>query len=63
MPFLRFTIRDMVASHYRLVTEKFGFKRLVAIAGASMGGMQGDQWAVSYPDMMDSVMALAIVEC
>lgn len=58
MSFPRFTIRDMVESQYRLVTEKFGVKRLVAVAGASMGGMQGVQWAVSYPDMMDSVVAL-----
>ena len=58
MNFPRFTIRDMVESQYRLATEKFGIKRLVAVAGASMGGFQGVQWAVSYPDFMDSVVAL-----
>ncbi len=58
MKFPRFTIRDMVESQYRLVTEKFGIKHLVAVAGASMGGFQGVQWAVSYPDFMDSVVAL-----
>jgi homoserine O-acetyltransferase len=40
------------------VTEKFGITHLVAVAGASMGGMQGLQWAVSYPAMMDSVVAI-----
>ncbi len=58
MNFPRFTIRDMVESQHRLVTEKFGIQRLVAVAGASMGGFQGVQWAVSYPDFMDSVVAL-----
>ena len=28
------------------------------MAGASMGGMQGIQWAVSYPNFMESVIAL-----
>ncbi|MBM4338882.1 MAG: alpha/beta fold hydrolase [Deltaproteobacteria bacterium] len=56
--FPKFNIRDMVYSQYRLVTEKFGIKRLVAVAGASMGGFQAIQWAVSYPDALGSVVAL-----
>jgi homoserine O-acetyltransferase len=58
MQFPKFNMRDMVNSTHRLVTEKFGIRKLVAVAGASMGGMQGLQWAVSYPDMMHSVVAL-----
>jgi homoserine O-acetyltransferase len=58
MQFPRFNMRDMVNSTHRLVTEKFGITKLVAVAGASMGGMQGLQWAVSYPAMMDSVVAI-----
>lgn len=58
MQFPKFNLRDMVNTTHRLVTEKFGVKKLVAVAGASMGGMQGLQWAVSYPDMMHSVVAL-----
>ena len=58
MRFPKFSIRDMVNSQHRFLTEKFGIKRLVAVAGASMGGFQGIQWAVSYPDFMDSVVAL-----
>jgi homoserine O-acetyltransferase/O-succinyltransferase len=57
MSFPKFSIQDMVESQYRLVTEKFGIKRLVSVAGASMGGIQSIQWAVSYPDMVDSVIA------
>lgn len=58
MQFPRFNMRDMVNSTHRLVVEKFSIKKLVAVAGASMGGMQGLQWAVSYPDMVHGVVAL-----
>ena len=58
MQFPKFNIRDMVHSQQRLITEKFGIKKLVAVAGASMGGMQALQWAVSYPDMMDSIVPI-----
>lgn len=56
--FPQFNVRDMVASQHRLVTEKFGIKHLVSVAGASMGGFQAIQWAVSYPGFMDSVTSL-----
>ena len=58
MQFPRFNMRDMVNSQQRLVAEKFGIKKLVTVVGASMGGMQALQWAVSYPDMMDSVVPI-----
>lgn len=58
MQFPRFNMRDMVASQHRLVTEKFGLKKLVTVVGASMGGMQALQWGVSHPDMMESVVAI-----
>jgi homoserine O-acetyltransferase len=58
MQFPKFNIRDMVNSEERLVTEKFGIKKLVTVIGASMGGMQSLQWAVSYPDMMQSVVPI-----
>src|SRR5690242_15986004 len=53
MQFPKFNIRDMVNSQQRLITEKFGITKLVTVIGASMGGMQALQWAVSYPNMMD----------
>jgi len=58
MQFPRFNLRDLVTSQQRLVTEKFGVKKLVTVIGASMGGMQALQWAVSYPDMMDSIVPI-----
>src|SRR5262245_8161103 len=56
--FPHFTIRDMVESQYRLAKEKFGINRLLAVSGASMGGMQTLQWGVSHPEMMDALIAL-----
>jgi homoserine O-acetyltransferase len=58
MQFPRFNMRDMVASQHRLVTEKLGIQKLVTVIGASMGGMQALQWAVSHPDMMASVVPI-----
>lgn len=55
--FPHFTIRDMVESQYRLL-QHLGITHLVAVAGASMGGMQTLQWGVSHPGMMDSLVAL-----
>jgi homoserine O-acetyltransferase/O-succinyltransferase len=58
MSFPRFTIRDMVRSQYRLLTERLGITRVVTVIGPSMGGMQALQWGVSHPDFMDSLVAL-----
>jgi homoserine O-acetyltransferase len=58
MQFPRFNIRDMVRSQQRLVAEELGIKRLVTVIGASMGGMQALQWAVSHPEMMESVVPI-----
>lgn len=58
MKFPRFTIRDMVQSQHRLLTEHLGVKHLIAVVGASMGGMQTLQWGVSYPDFADQLIAM-----
>ena len=58
MQFPRFTIRDMVQSQYRLLTRQLGLSGLEAVIGASMGGMQALQWAVSYPQFMARCVAM-----
>ena len=58
MQFPRFTIRDMVSSQHRLLTEHLGVKHLVAVVGASMGGMQALQWGVTHPDFSDQLVAM-----
>jgi homoserine O-acetyltransferase/O-succinyltransferase len=58
MRFPRFSIRDMVASAHRLLTEALGIDSLLGVIGASMGGMQALQWAVSYPQFARCVVAM-----
>ena len=58
MRFPRFALRDMVAAQHRLLTEHLGVERLHAVVGASMGGMQALQWAVSHPKVMDRIVAM-----
>lgn len=55
--FPRFSIRDMVESQRRLI-DSLGVRRLAAVVGASMGGMQALQWAVSHPERMARVVAM-----
>ncbi len=55
--FPRIGIRDMVESQ-RMVLDALGVDRLAAVVGASMGGMQALQWAVSHPQRMRRVVAM-----
>jgi homoserine O-acetyltransferase len=55
--FPRFTIRDMVASQARLLGT-LGIGQLAAVCGASMGGMQALQWAVSHPARVGKLVAM-----
>ncbi|MEW6237209.1 MAG: homoserine O-acetyltransferase [Candidatus Omnitrophota bacterium] len=55
-PFI--TIKDMVNVQKGLI-DRLGIKRLLCVAGGSMGGMQALQWAVSYPDFVHSVIPIA----
>ena len=56
--FPRYTIRDMVGAQRRLLAEGLGIDRVAAVVGASMGGMQALQWAVSHPSVVGAVVAL-----
>ena len=51
--FPEITIKDMVNSQYKLLTEHLKINHLHAIMGISMGGMQAYEWLVSYPLFMD----------
>jgi homoserine O-acetyltransferase/O-succinyltransferase len=54
--FPNYGYNDMVDLQHKLVTETLGIKRLHAILGMSMGGMNAWQWAEAYPDAMDGIM-------
>ena len=58
MTFPVITIADMVRLQ-KLLLDHLGIKRLVAVAGGSMGAMQALQWAVSYPDMVAAAIPIA----
>ncbi len=52
------TIGDMVRAQRELL-RYLGIEHLLAVVGGSLGGMQTLQWAASYPEMMDGILALA----
>jgi homoserine O-acetyltransferase len=56
MAFPKYGYGDIVDLQHRLVTETLGIKRLHAILGISMGGMNAWQWAEAYPDAVDGIM-------
>jgi homoserine O-acetyltransferase len=49
------TACDNVRVRHRLVTEKFGIKRLPLVTGWSMGALQTFHWGALYPDMVERI--------
>jgi homoserine O-acetyltransferase/O-succinyltransferase len=52
------TIRDMVRVQHALTTG-LGVRRVRMAIGGSLGGMQVLEWALLYPDLVDSVVFIA----
>jgi homoserine O-acetyltransferase/O-succinyltransferase len=50
------TLPDIVRAQ-KLLLDHLGVAHLVAVAGPSFGGYQAFQWAVSFPDFMDGIVA------
>jgi homoserine O-acetyltransferase len=49
------SIRDFVRVQKALI-DSLGIKRLRAVMGASMGGLQAYEWAASYPDSVERII-------
>jgi len=52
------TVADMVRTE-RALLDELGIERLAAVAGGSLGGMQALEWAILFPDQVDSIVAIA----
>ncbi len=52
------TIGDMVAVQKELV-HRLGIRRLRAVVGGSMGGMQAIDWGLRHPDLVDTLILVA----
>jgi homoserine acetyltransferase len=49
------TACDNVRVQHRLVTEKFGIKKVALVTGWSMGALQTFHWGALYPDMVERI--------
>jgi len=58
MDFPVVTVKDMVRAQ-KMLLDRLGIRRLLAVIGGSMGGMQALQWCASCPDMVASAVLLA----
>jgi len=52
------TIADMV-NIQKLLLDRLGIKKLLAVIGGSIGGMQVLQWAIAYPDFVRAALPIA----
>src|SRR5471030_3042415 len=49
------TVYDNVAAQHRLMTEKFGVKKIALVTGFSMGAQQSYHWACAYPELVERI--------
>ena len=49
------SIKDFVRVQKALI-DSLGIKKLKAVMGASMGGLQAYEWAQSYPDTVERII-------
>jgi len=58
LDFPLFTISDIVKTQKSLL-DHLGITELLCLVGGSIGGMQALEWAVRYPDMVQSAIPIA----
>ena len=52
------TVRDWVKSQHRLM-QRLGISKWAAVVGGSLGGMQVQRWAISYPQCVANAVCIA----
>ncbi len=52
------SVGDIVRAQ-RALLERLGVRRLAAVAGGSIGGLQALEWVVAYPDFVERAIILA----
>ncbi|MCC6444363.1 MAG: alpha/beta fold hydrolase [Armatimonadetes bacterium] len=57
--FPAYSIRDMVATQHKLLTQTLQIPHLKAVIGVSMGGFQVFEWLVAYPQFCDKGIAIS----
>ncbi len=58
LDFPMITITDMVKVQ-KLLLDKLGIEKILAVIGGSMGGMQVLQWTIEYPDFVQAAIPVA----
>lgn len=53
-----FTVKDMVKLQKRVI-DHLGIPKLLSVAGGSMGGMQALEWAITFPEKVNSIIPIA----
>ncbi len=51
------SVLDNVRAQHRLVTERFEPRSIQLVIGGSMGAMAAFQWALSYPELVERMLA------